>query len=91
MASLKVATLVVFVAGVVSAFNREWEIALGFLSVGFGLVYCFETDIQWTRRLDRKHLLKELTEKKWHVTAVGQLSQFLSFISLILLFIVHFA
>lgn len=91
MVSLKVVTVVMFVGGVISAFNRQWEFAWGFLSGGFGLVYCFETNIQWTQPLDKKHLFKELTESKWHVTAVGQFSQFLSFIFIILFFIVHFA
>ena len=91
MMSLKIATIVMFVGGVVSAFNRQWEIACALLSTGFGLIYCFETDIQWTQPLDRKHLLKDLTEKKWRVTAVGQLCQFLSFILMILFFITHFS
>ena len=91
MMSLKAAALVMLVGGFISAFHRQWETACAFLAGGFGLIYCFETDIQWTQPLDKKHLFKELTENKWHVTAVGQFSQFLSIIFMILIFIVHFA
>lgn len=90
MATLKIATIVFFFAGVISAFNGKAE-ALMFLSIGFGLVYCFESDINWTQKLSRKTIIRDLTESRWRVTAVGKLSQYLSFILLMLYLILHYS
>lgn len=91
LATLKIATVIIFVAGVISAFNGKAEASLMFLSIGFGLVYCFESDIDWTQKLSRKTIIKDLTESRWRVTAVGKLSQYLSFILMILFLIVHYS
>ncbi len=81
----------VFLAGALaSAIQNAPETALLFAIAGFGTMHAAESDIDWHLRIEGPAGLRALSRRRWKTTIVGKVAEWLAYLCMLALFVVHF-
>ncbi len=90
MRTLWTASVVFFLGALVSGWQDHPRTALLLAIAGFGLVHAAESDIDWQTRIARRGGLRALAERRWKTTIVGKLAEWLAYLCMFALCVVHF-